>query len=144
MAKQSVIASNEQAVLLATNLIEIAQCGGLEITITIPPKNHETPLAADTTDQDQHSYKGQKRSDFAWLQARVTQRPDELVRLRNHYVAVYDKRIVSIGDSKELVLVGAAASLNVLPDAILVVPVQVFGSESEEEWLNLQRELGIV
>lgn len=143
MAKQKVIASNEQAVLLATRLIQTAQFNGLEITITIPPQNNTAQDASPVCYEGDRSLIEHKREDLAWLQAHVTQFPDELARLCNHYVAVFNKRIVSIGDSKELVMIGAAASLNVLPDEILIVPVQVIGTESEDDWLHVKRDLGI-
>lgn len=144
MAKRLVVASNEQAVILATHLIEIAQQSGLEITITIPPQNKKSGIPPeDVSYQGDRSLMEHKRADFAWLQTHVTQFPEELARLRNHYVAVFNKRIVSIGDSKELVLIGAAASLHVMPDEILVIPVQVVGTESEDDWLQVKRDLGI-
>ena len=143
MAKQMVIASNEQAVLLATQLIQTAQSNGLEITITIPPQNKESEHSSGVSYEGDRSLIEHKREDLAWLQAHVTQFPDELARLRNHYVAVFNKRIVSIGDSQELVLLGAAASLRVMVDEILIVPVQVIGTESEDDWLQVKRDLGI-
>ena len=145
MTQQIIITSNEHAVILAANLIQIAECSGLEIIITIPPKNKETPRTAKgCANQKARSWLNHKRKDFAWLQTHITQHPNGLARLSNQYVAVYDQRIVSIGCSKELVSIVAAASLHVSPDHLLVVPVPVIGTESEDEWLQVKQELGIV
>ena len=141
MDKARIIATNEQAVLLATSLMDIAQQTGLEITITIPPQTE--PSAEVETERHDRTILENKRIDLAWLEARLTQYPNEMARLRNHYVAVFNKQVVSIGHNEELVLLGAAASLDVMPDEILVVPVQVDGTDSDEHWLNVKRRLEI-
>jgi hypothetical protein len=143
------VADNEQMLMLANRLLELGNCNGVQITITVPPQALKTLLAAkpnpapDIPEEDDCSMVNAKRENFSWLQTFLTQYPDQLVRLGGHYVAVYDKRIISIGCSKESVRSGAAASLKVPPLSILVLPIQVTGPDADDEWQQVKMELGI-
>lgn len=143
------MADNEQMLLLANRLLELSNRNGVQITITIPPQglkplcDAKTKSAPDIPAEDDCSIVNAKRGNFTWLQTFLTQYPDQLARLGGHYVAVYNKRIISIGCSKESVRSGAADSLKVPPLSILVLPIKVSGPDSDEEWHQVQMELGI-
>ncbi|KKT92579.1 MAG: hypothetical protein A3E37_00930 [Candidatus Andersenbacteria bacterium RIFCSPHIGHO2_12_FULL_46_9] len=142
-------ADNEQMLILANRLLELGNRTGVQITITIPPQALKPPRdakpkpAPDVPEEDGYSIVNDKRENFVWLQTFLTQYPDQLARLGGHYVAVYNKRIISIGCSKETVRGGAADSLKVSPHSILVLPVQVTGPDSDDEWQQVQIDLGI-
>jgi hypothetical protein len=142
-------ADNEQMLSLANRLLELGNRTGVQITITIPPQalkplcDAKTKAAPDIPEEDDCSIVNAKRENFTWLQTFLTKYPDQLARLGGHYVAVYNKRIVSIGCSKEFVRCGAADSLKVPPLSILVLPIKVTGPDSDDEWQQVKMELGI-
>jgi hypothetical protein len=140
MADQVSLLSDEKALQVAQALLTLAEINGLRINITIPEKPNTDPHPpveeANFVDERQ-------REDFAWLQAELTQRSDTFARLRGNYVAVYRKRIISIGEDKYLVLQGAASDLGVEPDEILVLPVCVEGPDANDDWQMTKAQLGI-
>lgn len=79
------------------------------------------------------------RDDFAWFQAFLTESPASRIQLVGNYAAVHNKEIVSVGPSEKITRLGAAEELKISQQEVLVVPVQVPGSE--DYWEGLQAEL---
>lgn len=136
--------STEKMVKLCTALIALAEESGLQINITIPPLGRTTstteqPAVLEEPTEDE--IKKRKKKDLAWLHSHLTQQSGEFMRLSGHYVAVYNKKVVSIGDNNKLVRLSAAESVNVTPQEILVVPIEVRSSDADDDWLQVQHDL---
>jgi len=144
MAKDK--SSTTKAIKLCTALITLAEEYGLQINITIPPHGRTVSTAkqpAVPKKPTEDAIKKRKREDLAWLQSHLTQHSGELMRLSGHYVAVYQRRIVSVGGNEKLVCLSAAESTHVTPQEILVIPIEVRSSDAEEDWRQVQYELGL-
>ena len=143
MAKKK--SPTDKVVRLCTALIALAEESGLQINITVPPlkttgANALSPPGPEPTEKE---IKKRKKGDLSWLHSRLTQQSSELMRLGGHYVAVYDEKIISIGDNSKLVRLSAAESVNVTPQEILVVPIEVRGPDAADDWQQVQYELGL-
>lgn len=75
-----------------------------------------------------------QRLDLAWLLAH----PDLVELHQGNYVGVWHETIVGIGPSPQLILAAAKCKRGVVVDEVLVVPVRVSGSDSEELWIEIQ------
>ncbi len=135
------VSSGQESFLkLVAALNDLAEAFGVGIQVTANVPKIED-VGTYLTEEREEKVRRQRRSDFAWLQTTLTGSPDMVVRLSGKYVAVYNERIVSAGPDRDLTMYGAAKQLGLEPDEILVVPVQVAGSE--EDWDVLRCELGI-
>ncbi len=140
MATRTPLASDEQALLIAQALLTLAEGQGLQITITLPEKPDTDPHPPV---EEAIPTNKRQREDLAWLETYLTQHPDEFFRLKGKYVAVYRRRIVSIGEDKKLVILGASENLKVTAEDILILPVCVEGPDADDEWAEAKAKLGI-
>lgn len=138
--------SAAKTIKLCTALITLAEESGLQINITIPPHGGTISAAkqpAVLKEPTEEAIKDRKKKDLTWLHSHLTQQSGELMRLGGHYVAVYKRKIISLGDNSKLVRLSAAESVHVTPQEILVVPIEVRSSDAEDDWQQVQFELGL-
>lgn len=102
---------------------------GLSVIVQDKPKK---PLASTTDDR-----KRQQLEDFGWL----TSQPGLCNHLRGNWVAISEHQIVATGPDEKAVRAGAAAKLSIPKKDVLVVPIQVPGSE--ESWAATCQRLDI-
>ncbi|MFH1353689.1 MAG: hypothetical protein ABIH36_00170 [bacterium] len=142
MAKKK--SSTEKVVKLCAALIALAEESGLRINITVSPqKTSAASIPALEIIPPDEQIKERKKDDLSWLHSHLTQQSEEFIRLSGHYVAVYRRKIISIGDNNRLVRLSAAEAANVTPQEILVVPIGVRGSDAEEDWGQVQFDLDL-
>lgn len=94
-------------------------------------ETEETPCDSDDT-LSPEEINEQHRQNLAWL---VGQRV-LIEQNQGNYIGVYDQTIVATAPSEHLVRTSAARKKSVSPDEILVVPLNIAGSE--ELWSELQ------
>ncbi len=134
----------ENVVRLVSALRDLAEEAGLQLTvITVSPSEKSAPPPNLQSELAEEQLRERKTQDLAWLHSHLTQQYGELQRLSGHYVAVRDKRILSVGDNSELVRLSAAKSIQVAPQEILVVPIAVRSSDAEYEWEETQHDLDL-
>jgi len=86
----------------------------------------------------------QQREDLAWLKTHLEDNVPEQWRLRGCFIAVMKSQIRAAGPSEKLTRMQLRHRLGAyLASCAVVVPVQVPGSDAEEYWLDLQRELNL-
>lgn len=115
------------------SLISLGRALGVVVHVSELPSS----LKSEVSDDAQHSaeVKRRRRADLAWLMTQYHLKEG----LAGNYVAVDDKGIVAVGPDEASVRNGAAKSLGVSPEDVLVVPIQVPGSD--DAWEAVQADL---
>jgi hypothetical protein len=122
------------------SLTTLAQELGLTIHVTVPPS---TPVSDAQQIGDDEQLHQQHCRDLIWLQRKYKAPDGSYPKLAGNYVAVYNEQIIAMSDTEIIARAGAAKELSLDPDRILVVPICVKDSESQDRWENIKRQLRI-
>jgi hypothetical protein len=121
----------------------MAVAEGLGYQITIAAKSSQDAVKESSTQADETAIQQAKLSDLAWLQKQLMQDPDIANRLAGNYAAVFQQRVVALGDNRAFVVAVATQALGFSSERFIVVPIAVRDPEAADVWQNLQNELGI-
>jgi hypothetical protein len=134
-------APTEEFLRVVQSLNELAKAQGLSVHVTVPNCEGTQVHAEDATDD----VKAQLRAGLAWLENELRENDAEFTKLRGNYVAVHDSQIIAVSEDREIALLGATKALGnaVEGENILIVPICVPSEDSEQEWLDTKRRLGM-
>jgi hypothetical protein len=136
----SPVVSLEALPAIVQALTTLARELGIAIHFTVP---ESTPKPGIEEDQDDEQIYTQQRDDLTWLQSKIGQVDGSYPRLAGNYVAVHQQRIVAVSEMEEIARACAAVALSLDPAKILVVPVCVRDTESDDRWLEIKNKLGL-
>jgi len=121
-------------------LTTLAKELGLSVHFTVVETK---PLPEVREDEDREQTLERHRREFIWLQGEIATADGSYPKFAGNYVAVYGERLIAISEDERTARAIAGARLKMDPKKILVVPICIPGSDSEENWRAIKGRLGI-